>query len=189
MDMRDTSRVWHEISPDLTRGDTILGSRYPAITSIAQSSLDEMRLYAGTQDGLLWTTADGGLNWTNITDGTPGFYVTSITCSTINPEGVIATYSGYRDNDHQPYIYRSEDAGANWDPIQSDLPMMGIKYSHILPDWNDTVLFASHGGVYLSQDAGETWERVGSNMPYMPVYDLDYNPIENTLIAATLRGL
>ena len=108
MDMRDTSREWREISPDLTRGEMLLGSRYPAITSIAQSELDEMRLYAGTQDGLLWTTGDGGLNWTNITEGTPGFYVTSITCSTIHPQGVIATYSGYRDNDHQPYIYRSE---------------------------------------------------------------------------------
>jgi hypothetical protein len=191
MDMRDTLREWHEISSDLTRGDTILGSRYPAITSIAQSPLDEMRLYAGTQDGFLWTTADGGITWTNITDGTPGFYVTSITCSTIHPEGVIATYSGYRDNDHQPYIYRSEDAGANWDPIQSDLPMMGVNSLYILPEWNDAVLFAAtDGGVYLSQDAGETWERVGSNMPYMPIYDLDYNPVENTIIAATFsRGI
>lgn len=191
MDMRDTLREWQEISGDLTRGDSIFGNRYPAITSIAQSPLDEMRLYAGTQDGLLWTTPDGGLTWTNITDGTPGFYVTSITCSTINPEGVIATYSGYRDNDHQPYIYRSEDAGANWDPIQADLPMMGVNSLYILPDWNDAVLFAAtDGGVYLSQDAGDSWERVGSNIPYMPVYDLDYNPIENTLIAATFsRGI
>jgi len=191
MDMRDTSREWREISPDLTRGEMLLGSRYPAITSIAQSELDEMRLYAGTQDGLLWTTGDGGLNWTNITEGTPGFYVTSITCSTIHPQGVIATYSGYRDNDHQPYIYRSEDAGSTWAPIQSDLPMMGVNSFYILPGWNDAVLFAAtDGGVYLSQDAGEKWERVGSNMPYMPVYDLDYNPIEDRLVAATFsRGI
>ena len=68
---------------------------------------------------------------------------------------------------------------------------MGVNSLYILPDWNDAVLFAAtDGGVYLSQDAGETWERVGSNMPYMPVYDLDYNPIENTLIAATFsRGI
>ena len=191
MDMRDTSREWKEISPDLTRGDIIFGNRYPAITSIAQSELDEMRLYAGTQDGLLWTTGDGGLTWTNITEGTPGFYVTSITCSTINPHGVIATYSGYRDNDHQPYIYRSTDAGSTWEPIQSDLPMMGVNSFYILPGWNDAVLFAAtDGGVYLSQDAGEKWERVGSNMPYMPVYDLDYNPIEDKLVAATFsRGI
>jgi len=191
IDMNDTMRVWKEISPDLTRGDTILGNRYPCITAIAQSDLDPLRIYAGTQDGLLWTTTDGGANWTNITDGTPGFYVTSITCSGINPEGVIATYSGYRDNDHEPYIYRSEDAGVHWDPIQSDLPMMGVNNLFLLPGWNDTVLFAAtDGGVYVSQDAGEIWSRIGSNMPYMPVYDLDYNPVENTLIAATFsRGI
>jgi photosystem II stability/assembly factor-like uncharacterized protein len=191
IDMHDTLREWQVISPDLTRGETILGNRYPAITAIAQSELDEMRLYAGTQDGLLWTTADGGLTWTNITEGTPGFYVTSISCSTIHPEGVIATYSGYRDNDHQPYIFRSEDAGSSWEPIHSDLPMMGVNNLFILPGWNDAVLFAAtDGGVYVSQDAGEQWSRIGSNMPYMPVYDLDYNPVANTLIAATFsRGI
>ncbi|MGB3077564.1 MAG: hypothetical protein WBB31_00685, partial [Saprospiraceae bacterium] len=84
IDMRDTIPVWMSISPDLTRGETILGSRYPAITAIAQSDLDENRLYAGTQDGKIWTSPDGGVNWTDITDGTPGYYVTSITCSTKN---------------------------------------------------------------------------------------------------------
>ena len=72
LDMRDSSRTWINISPDLTRGDTILGTRYPCITAIAQSDLDEMRLYAGTQDGKIWTTPDGGLNWIDITEGTPG---------------------------------------------------------------------------------------------------------------------
>jgi hypothetical protein len=191
IDMRDSIREWKEISPDLTRGDTILGNRYPAITSIAQSDLDPLRLYAGTQDGLIWTTADGGLFWENITDGTPGFYVTSITCSTIHPDGVIVTYSGYRDNDHQPYIFRSENAGLEWNAIQSDLPMMGVNSFYILPGWNDAILFAAtDGGVYVSLDAGSGWERLGSNFPYMPVYDLDFNPVANTLIAATFsRGI
>ncbi len=191
INMLDSLREWREISPDLTRGDTILGNRYPAITAIAQSELDEDRLYAGTQDGLLWTTADGGDSWIEITDGTPGIFVTSLTCSTIDPFGVIATYSGYRDNDQQPYIYRSDDAGASWEPIQSDLPMMGVNSFLILPGWNDAVLFAAtDGGVYVSQDAGSVWERVGSNMPYTPVYDLEYNPVTNTLIAATFsRGI
>jgi WD40 repeat protein len=191
MNMQDSIREWKEISPDLTRGDTILGNRYPAITAIAQSDLDSMRIYAGTQDGLIWTTADGGLNWTNITDGTPGFFVTSISCSTVNPEGVIATYSGYRDNNHQPYIYRSENAGVLWEPIIAELPMMGVNNLYILPGWNDDVLFAAtDGGVYVSRDAGFKWERLGSNMPYMPVYDIDYNPAENKIIAATFsRGI
>lgn len=190
IDMKDTSRTWLEISPDLTRGDT-LGSRYPAITAIAQSPVDVHRLYAGTQDGYIWTSGDGGVTWENITEGTPGFYVTSITCSTIDPLGVYATYSGYRDNDHTPYIYHSDNAGAAWESIAADMPMLGVNSFFILPDWNDDVLMAAtDGGVYVSRDAGATWERMGSNMPYMPVYDLDYNPVENKIIAATFsRGI
>ncbi len=191
INMLDEDREWREISPDLTRGDTILGTRYPAITAIAESPVDPMRLYAGTQDGLIWTTPDGGQSWTNISDGTPGFYVTSITCSTVDPLVVYATYSGYRDNDHQPYIYRSADAGATWVPVAADLPMLGVNAFLILPGWNDAVLFAAtDGGVYVSLTAGNTWERLGTNMPYMPVYDIDYHPIENTIIAGTFsRGI
>ncbi len=191
MNMADTIRKWVAISPDLTKGDTILGDRYPAITSLAQSEIDEMRLYAGTQDGKLWTSADGGMNWTDITEGTPGYYVTSITTSTVNPQGVIATYSGYRDNDHTPYIYRSDDAGETWSSLGVNMPMLGVNSFFILPGWNDEILFAAtDGGVYVSLDAGAAWERLGTNFPYMPVYDLDYNPLENTIVAATFsRGL
>ncbi len=191
IDMRDSMKLWKSISPDLTRGDTILGYRYPAITAIAQSDLDSMRLYAGTQDGKLWTTPDGGLDWTDITDGTPGYFVTSIITSTIDPQKVFATYSGYRDNDHTPYIYKSDDAGQHWVSVGVNIPMLGVNSFLILPGWDDEVLFAAtDGGVYTSFNAGALWERLGTNFPYMPVYDLEYNPFENTIVAATFsRGL
>ncbi len=191
IDMRDSVREWHVISPDLTRGDTILGSRYPAITAIAQSPVDPSRLYAGTQDGYLWTSPDGGQVWTNITDGTPGFFVTSIVCSVVEGDGVFVTFSGYRDNDHQPYIYHSQDAGVNWEAVQANLPMMGVNNLFILPQSEDQVLIiATDGGVYVTFDGGTSWNRVGNNMPYMPVYDIDFNGVEGKIIAATFsRGI
>jgi hypothetical protein len=168
-----------------------LGERYPAITSIAQSPVDARRLYAGTQDGKIWTTADGGENWIDITEGTPGYYVTSIAPSTVDGQKVFATYSGYRDNDHTPYMYQSDDAGTTWTSLETDIPMTGVNSFMILPGWNDSVLFAAtDGGVYVSENAGSNWKRVGSNFPYMPVYDLDYNPVENKIMAATFsRGI
>ncbi|HZV71054.1 MAG TPA: T9SS type A sorting domain-containing protein [Saprospiraceae bacterium] len=191
LDIRDSSRTWISISPDLTRGVNILGSRYPAITALAQSDMDNMRLYAGTQDGKVWTTPDGGINWMDITEGTPGFYVTAITCSTKNPEGVFATYSGYRDNDNTPYIYQSDDAGKTWISLGVNAPMAGVNDLFILPGWNDEVLFAAtDGGVYVSFNTGVAWDRLGVNFPYMPVYDIDFNPVTNTIVAATFsRGL
>jgi photosystem II stability/assembly factor-like uncharacterized protein len=191
INMNDSDRVWMPISPDLTKGDTILGSRYPAITAIAQSALDSMRLYAGTQDGKLWSSPDGGTNWIDLSAGTPDHFVTSITTSIINPLGVFVTYSGYRNNDHTPYIHRSDDAGESWTALGADIPLLGVNSFMILPGWNDAVLFAAtDGGVYVSLDAGILWERLGSHFPYMPVYDLDYNPVENTIIAGTFsRGI
>jgi photosystem II stability/assembly factor-like uncharacterized protein len=189
--MDSAIRQWKPISIDLTRGDTILSGRYPAITAFAQSPLDSLRYYAGTQDGLLWTSPDGGMNWINITDGTPGNFVTCIAPSTVDPESVFVTYSGYRDNNHHPYVFFSNDAGTHWIPIESDLPMMGVNDLFILPGSEDkTLVVATDGGVYASIDGSESWYRVGSNMPYMPVYDIDINPVENKLIAATFsRGI
>lgn len=191
IDMRDSIYTWMSISPDLTKGEIILGSRYPAMTALAQSELDVKRLYAGTQDGKIWTTPDGGLNWTDISEGTPGFYVTSITCSTKDSMGVFATYSGYRDNDNTPYIYKSNDAGKTWISLGENVPMLGVNSILILPGWNDEILLAAtDGGVYVSFNAGVAWDRLGGDFPYMPVYDLEYNPVENTIVAATFsRGL
>ncbi len=191
INMNDSVREWHSISPDLTRGEIILGNRYPAITAIAQSALDADRIYAGTQDGKLWTTPDGGDSWIDISDGTPGWIVTSITTSTVDPQTVFVTVTGYRENDHTPYIYRSDNAGAAWIGLGNDIPMLGVNSFMILPEWNDDVMFAAtDGGVYVSQDAGTMWERVGTNFPHMPVYDLEFNPVTNELVAATFsRGL
>lgn len=191
INMQDSVREWFPISGDLTRGDTILGNRYPAVTALAQSAIDELRIYAGTQDGKLWTTADGGENWTDITEGTPGYYVTSITTSTIDPLTVFVTYSGYRDNDHTPYIYRSIDAGDNWVSLSENVPVVGVNSFMILPGSNDEILFAgTDGGVYVSLNGGILWDRLGTNFPYMPVYDLEYNPVMNTIVAATFsRGI
>jgi photosystem II stability/assembly factor-like uncharacterized protein len=191
INMDDALREWTPISGDLTRGEEILSGRYPALTAFAQSPLDSLRLYAGTQDGLIWTSPDGGVTWIDITDGTPGFFVTSITPSTVDSLAVFATYSGYRDNNHSPYVYQSADAGINWSPIQTDLPMMGVNDLFIVPETEDkTILVATDGGVYASIDGSVTWHRVGNNMPYMPVYDIDFNPVENRIIAATFsRGI
>ena len=85
----------------------------------------------------------------------------------------------------------SEDAGQNWIPLGVNMPLLGVNSFYILPGWNDEVLFAAtDGGVYVSFNAGNVWERLGTDFPYMPVYDIDYNPVKNTIVAATFsRGI
>lgn len=191
LNMNDAVREWKPQSDDLTKGILMTGGRYPALTAIAQSPVDAQRMYVGTQDGLVWTTANGGQSWTNISDGTPGVFVTSIACSLNDPLSVYVTYSGFRDGNYQPYIYHSKDAGQIWTPIGTNMPLMGVNTIFIMPGSEDKVLIVgTDGGVYVSFDGGDQWDRVGSNMPYFPVYDIDFNPITNQVVAATFaRGI
>jgi hypothetical protein len=96
------------------------------------------------------------------------------------------TYSGYRDNDFMPRIFRSEDQGMTWEDISSDLPDLSINELLIVPETGDSVMFvATDGGVYGTVSAGTAWERLGTNMPIVTVYDLVINEEKNELVAGT----
>lgn len=186
-----TFSIWEQFSPDLTKGDTLPMGRYPAITAISESPLDSNILYAGTQDGKVWTTKDQGLHWIDVTPGLPDRFVTSIACSPHNPERVFVSHSGYRDGDHVPYIHISEDGGFTWYDFSGDLPALAVNAILIYPEKGDSVVFvATDGGIYGTVDYGLVWERVGTNMPFIPVYDLEYHPENNEIIAGThARGI
>jgi len=113
-------------------------------------------------------------------------YVTDVVASPSEVNTVYVTYSGYRDNDFTPRIFKSEDRGSSWEDISNDLPDLAINELLILPDHADSILFvATDGGVYGSITSGENWERLGNNMPTIQVYDLVLNEMKNELVAGT----
>ena len=176
---------WDPISDDLTDG-TDIPHRYHNITTIDESSLIEGLLYVGTGDGNLWRSEDGGDNWISISAGLPDQYVTDVVPSSEYEDVVFVTYSGYRDNDFLPRIFRSDDKGENWIDISNNLPDLAINELIVLPESEDSILFvATDGGVYASVDEAETWERLGNNMPTITVYDLVVNEFKNELVAGT----
>ena len=183
--------AWQQISPDLTKGENLTSGRYPRITALAESPLDSLRLYAGTLDGKVWTTGNGGADWSDITTGLPDRFVTSIECSRVDSNGVFVTHSGYRDNSNTPLVHASQSAGESWEAITGGLPDLAINNIYVYPQHQDSVLFVgTDGGVYGTADGGINWERVGTNMPLVPVYDVDYNPSRNALMAGTFsRGI
>ncbi|MCC6726870.1 MAG: T9SS type A sorting domain-containing protein, partial [Saprospiraceae bacterium] len=82
--------------------------------------------------------------------------------------------------------HRSDDRGQTWVDISANLPDIAINDMYVLPGHADSVLFvATDAGVYASKDAAQSWHRLGVNMPFVPSFDLDWNPVENTLIAGT----
>ena len=95
-------------------------------------------------------------------------------------------FSGYKDNENTPHIFKSNDNGKTWESVAGNLPPLAINCLTIIPKYQDQILFVgTDGGVYGTINGGVSWERVGVNMPIIAVYDIDWNPSENTLIAGT----
>ena len=176
---------WVPISPDLTAGG-IAEQRSKTIKTLTQSAVLPERLYAGTTNGLVWRGRKSTGTWENISAGLPEVFVSDIEASPTFAEGVYVSHSGYRDNDFTPRLHRSLDGGDNWTDLSANLPDLAIHSVFVLPEQQDSVLFVGNdAGVFGSIDGGTSWERVGTNMPAVPVYDLDYNPVTNRLVAGT----
>lgn len=177
--------IWSPISEDLTDG-TEEEHRYHNITALDESSLIEGLLYVGTGDGRVWRSDNGGADWVLLSAALPDMYVTDVIASPFYEDVAYVTYSGYRDNDNSPRIFRSDDRGENWEDISADLPDVAINELIIIPEMEDSVLFvATDAGVYGSTDSGTAWDRLGVNMPVISVYDMVINEARNELVAGT----
>jgi photosystem II stability/assembly factor-like uncharacterized protein len=179
------SPYWEPISESLT-DSVIYGNSFHTISTIDQSSMMPGLIYVGTTDGNVWRTDNDGGEWIDLTSGLPDRYITSIKASPEFQNSVFVTVSGYKYNDFDPHIFKSEDRGDSWFDIAGDLPNLAINDVYVLPGHMDSIIFAAtDGGVFGTINRGEHWHRVGSNMPVIPVYDLEFNVAINELVAGT----
>lgn len=180
---------WSAISGDLTDG-IIFAPRFHTVSCLNESPILADKLLAGTSDGNVWRR-DPTSGWVNITAGLPERYVTSVHGSTILPNRIFTTHSGFRDNEYIPHVHRSDNNGQTWTDVSGDLPKIPVNDLFILPGHADSVLFAATDvGVYFTRNSGADWARLGGNMPFIPVFDLEQNPVRKELMAATYaRGL
>lgn len=177
---------WTPVSEVLTDGE-VSSNRYPNITAIHESPIQEDLIFVGTGDGNAWV---GNLNdfdsFSSISDQLIDQYITDIAGSDTDVNRVFVTHSGYRDNDNLARIQRSDDLGQNWVDISSNLPDVAINEILIMPASGDSIIFiGTDAGVYGTTDAGADWERLGTNMVILPIYDLVHNVAKNELVAAT----
>jgi len=188
---------WIEISPDLTTNDktkltTGKGGdgniQYCTITTIDESPIVRDLLYAGTDDGNVWITKDGGKNWTNLNEnikGNPGLWVSRVIASRHSPGTAYVTYTGYRQDDFRPYVYKTTDYGQTWTSIAGNLPNKAISVIREDPR-NPNVLFVGADfGLYVTIDGGKVWTELKNNLPTQPVHDLVIHPRESDLIVGT----
>jgi hypothetical protein len=150
-------------------------------------------LYAGTDDGLIQVTDDGGETWRRI-ESFPGIpantYVNEVLASQHERDTVYAAFNNHKNGDFKPYVLMSSDAGRSWTSITSNLPERGSVYAlaedHVAPN----LLFAgTEFGVFVSIDRGRHWKKLGGGLPTIAVRDMDIQKRENDLVLATFgRG-
>jgi photosystem II stability/assembly factor-like uncharacterized protein len=194
----DGGNSWQTISPDLTRENpgipTSVGSLAPrgadkqrgVIYSLAPSFKNVSTLWAGTDDGQIWTTRDAGKNWNDITpkELTPWSKVTQISASHFDEDTAYASVSRFRINDVHPYIYRTHDGGKTWKLITTGLPDFGSVDTVREDLIRKGLLFAgTENAVWVSFDDGDHWQSLQLNLPHTSMRDLWIH--DNDLIVAT----
>ncbi len=170
MESTDGARTWRHISPDLTvlpGGKKARHSYYgPAIQTLAPSPLDGQVIWAGTNDGLIQLTRDGGATWTNVTPpGLPAHAaINIIDASHSDPGAAYAAVETFQDP--QPYIYRTSNYGQSWQEVVRGLAP-GVRVRVVREDpKNPNLLYAgTEMGAYVSFDRGEDWQSLQLNLP------------------------
>ncbi|MGA9529732.1 MAG: glycoside hydrolase [Terriglobales bacterium] len=194
----DGGNSWQTISKDLTRENPgvppSVGTLIPkgaekqrgVIYALAPSFKSASTLWAGTDDGLLWTTHDGGKNWDDITpkELTPWSKVTQISASRFDEQTAYASVSRFRIDDSRPYIYRTHDGGKTWKLIVSGLPDFGAVDTVREDPVRKGLLFAgTENAVWVSFDDGDHWQSLQLNLPHTSMRDLWIH--DDDLIVAT----
>jgi photosystem II stability/assembly factor-like uncharacterized protein len=188
---------WEAISPDLSTRDVnkimTAGSaaeNYGTIVALSESPKDRNVLWAGTDDGNVQTTRDGGKNWTNTIDaitGVPhGLWVSRIEASNFDSNRAYVAIDGHRSDDFHPYLYTTDDGGKTWRSIVSDLPanqpIKGFREDPVNPN---LLFVGTEFSIFMSRDRGEHWTSIKENLPTVSVDDIEIHPREHDLIIGT----
>lgn len=200
----DMGETWVKISPDLTTNDPKKQNQensgglsrdnsgaenHCTVFTIAESPLDENIVWAGTDDGNLQITKDGGKTWTNVVANVPGLpkntMVYHIEASVFGKGNAYAVFTGYQTGDKNTYVYKTTDFGATWKSIVT--PEIYGFARNIQEDYeNENLLFlGTEFGLYITLNGGKNWYKFTNNMPAANVHFIELHKKTNDLIVAT----
>jgi photosystem II stability/assembly factor-like uncharacterized protein len=184
---RDRGDTWEFISQDLSYNDPAKQGdiNYQTVSVLDESPLRFGLLYAGTDDGRIWRTMDGGKKWNEIRSGeVPVKFISRMVASSFDIGTVYMTQTGRRDDDFQVYIWKSTDFGDTWQDISGNIPVGPANVIREDPVNKDILYVGTDEGVYVSKNGGKKWDVLG-NLPFVYVHDLAIHPRDNMIIIAT----
>jgi photosystem II stability/assembly factor-like uncharacterized protein len=208
----DRGESWRPVSPDLTRQIDrntlqVMGRVWPVeavaknastsyfgnLVSLAESPRVEGVLYAGSDDGLVQVSEDGGETWRRAErfPGVPEMsYVADLDASLHDDGTVFAAFDNHKQGDFKPYLLKSVDRGRTWTSIAGDLPERGTVYALAEDHRDPRLLFCgTEFGAFFTLDGGGHWIRLTGGLPTVAVYDLEIQRREDDLVLATFgRG-
>jgi len=177
---------WEAISGDLTKGGKPGNVPYGTLTSICESPLKFGLLYAGSDDGLIHVTRDGGETWKRISDQLPqDLWVSRVCASAHQRERVYIALNGYRWDDFSPYLYVSQDYGQTWQRLGNDLPLEPINVVKEDPTNPNLLYVGTDHNLYVSLDGGQTFQTLSPDFPDAPVHDLAVQAKAGELVIGT----
>ena len=201
----DFGKTWEQISPDLTTNDpeklkdaggpvaieNTTAEYHGTIITAAESPVQKGQIWAGTDDGNLQVTNDGGKNWSNLSKNVPGIAANSpvshVEPSRTNANTAFVAFERHMFDDFRPYIFKTTDGGKSWTNISGNLPPKA--YVQIVREdpKNTNLLYAgTELGLFASYDGGKNWLRLNlKNLPHVAIHDIVVHPRENDLILAT----
>jgi photosystem II stability/assembly factor-like uncharacterized protein len=187
---RDRGDHWERISGDLTDNGPpdlqILDYSNQAIATIAESPIKPGLLYAGTDDGHLHVTRDGGKTWTELTGQLPRKLWVSRVVASGRAEGTVYVMQRGRElGDFSPYLYRSDDYGRTFTSMVGNIPAGPVNVVREDPADAKRIYAGTDFGVYASADGRSHWDVLGGNLPTVPVTDLQIHPRERMIVIST----
>jgi photosystem II stability/assembly factor-like uncharacterized protein len=196
----DEGMHWTIISPDLTRNDKSKqqpsggpitkdnsgAEIYDTIFTVAESPVEKDLIWAGSDDGMVHLTRNGGKDWTDVTpkEMPPWAVVSLIDASSTSTGTAYMAVDNHQQDDFRPYIYKTDDFGKTWTKLTQGIP--DGSYVHAVrqdPTDKDLLYAGTETGVFVSFNGGAQWQRLQLNLPTTPIRDLMVK--DDDLVAAT----
>ncbi|NND32354.1 MAG: glycosyl hydrolase, partial [Saprospiraceae bacterium] len=170
-------------------------SNYNTITSLAESPIQEGLIYAGTDDGIIQVTENGGSSWRKITlgsiKGLPSIpFVNDVRADLFDANVVYAALDNHKYGDYKPYLIKSSDKGRSWTLINGDLPKRLLTWRLVQDHMDRNLIFAAtEYGIYFTKNGGTNWIQLKDGLPTISFRDLTIQRRENDLVTASFgRG-